>query len=284
MSVTSGDFRVYMRQLAGWVWKEQAAAHKFGLSLQEETITEILLLEMARTLSPLGLNVRMFSKTQEGGRIRKTTTKQPDGQKVEIEEVEIEAEGADWEWFVEGPDGCMASFRVQAKKLYKDTPKKDGRYGGFKPGGKQIDDLIKRATGSNPIYVLYNHPDVKDCSLFGPSRQPDFFGRDCWGCAVTTAQFMKHAISDKLSDIKPGSVAWHRFFSIGQPCRPAEAMKEISQKLDLEEQAPQEFIRATEPPNWVGILRDGTRDLTEYLSENRLQGVAHIYFSAKRSE
>lgn len=285
MTLTSGDFRVYMRQLAGWVWKEQSAAHRFGLSLQEETITEVLLLEMARKLSPLGLSVRMFSKAQEGGRVRKATVKAPDGTDKEVEEVIIEAEGADWEWFVEGPDGCMASFRVQAKKLYKDTPIKDGRYGGFKPGDRQIQDLIYRAAGSNPIYVLYNHPDVRNSSLFGPSRQPDFFGRDCWGCAVTTAQFMKHATSDKLDVIKPGTVPWHRFFSIGQPCRPRMAMKEIAEGFVLpEEEEPQAFIPATTRPEWVGMLSNGEIDLTDFLAERQLQGVAYIDFSNIRED
>lgn len=226
--ISSGDFRVYMRQLAAWVWSEQHAAHSFGLSLQEETITELLLLQMARSLSPLGLKVRMFTKQKEGGKTKVTKTIDATGKSTEVTETLIEAEGADWEWFVDGPYGCSASFRVQAKKLYHYTPTNPGRYGGFKPGGKQIDDLINRAHGSNPIYVLYNHPDVLNDSLFGPTRQPDFFGRSCWGCAVTTAQFMKSVKDDKLATIKPGSVPWHRFFSIGQPCRPPEAMKEIA--------------------------------------------------------
>jgi hypothetical protein len=285
MTLTSGDFRVYMRQLAGWVWKEQAAAHGFGLSLQEETITEVLLLEMARKLSPLGLNVRMFSKPQEGGRVRRTKVIEADGTETEVEEVIIEAEGADWEWFVEGPDGCMASFRVQAKKLYKDTPIKEGRYGGFKPGDRQIQDLIDRAVGSNPIYVLYNHPDVRNSSLFGPSRQPDFFGRDCWGCAVTTAQFMKHASSEKLALIKPGTVPWHRFFSIGSPCRPKMAMEEIAGKISLtDDEKPQSFIQATTRPDWVGMLSNGVSDLSGFLAERRLRGVAHIDFTNLRGE
>jgi hypothetical protein len=285
MTLTSGDFRVYMRQLAGWVWKEQSAAHRFRLSLQEETITEVLLLEMARKLSPLGLSVRMFSKAKEGGRIRKTKVTATDGTETEVEEVIIEAEGADWEWFVEGPDGCMASFRVQAKKLYKDTPIKDGRYGGFKPGDRQIQDLIDRAVGSNPIYVLYNHPDVRNSSLFGPSRQPDFFGRDCWGCAVTTAQFMKYATSQKLDAIKPGTVPWHRFFSIGQPCRPRLAMKEIAEGIDLpDEEEPQAFIPAMRRPDWVGMLSNDEIDLTDFLAERQLQGVAYIDFSNIRED
>lgn len=282
MTLTSGDFRVYMRQLAGSVWKEQTDAHRFGLSLQEETITEFLLLAMARRLSPLGLQVKMFSKAREGGRIKRSKVTEPDGTEKITEETVIEAEGADWEWFLEGPDGCRASFRVQAKKLWKDAPQKAGRYGGFKPGDKQITDLIDRARaiGSNPIYVLYNHPDVNNSSLFGPSRQPDFFGRDCWGCSVTTAQFMKYVGSEKLSDIKPGCVPWHRFFSIGQPCRPKLAMQEIAKRVQfLDGEEPQTFVEAKLRPQWVDLLSNGDFDLTDLLIERQLQGVAHIRFS-----
>jgi len=279
--VSAGDFRVYMRQLAGWVWNEQTAAHSFGLSLQEETITEILLLEMAKTLSPLGLSVRMFSKAQEGGRTKTIKIAQQDGSFVKSEVVEIEAEGADWEWLFIAPGGCMANFRVQAKKLYRDAPMTNGRYGGFKPADKQIDDLIHRANGvgANPIYVLYNHPDVIDASLFGPTRQPDFFGPSCWGCAVTTAQFMKHVSSNKLAEIKPGSVPWHRFFSIGAPCRPAAAMAQIANRLTLgAEDTPQEFVRAESRPRWTDLMENG-EEMMGYLRKQNLQGVALIDFS-----
>jgi hypothetical protein len=257
--VTSGDFRTYMRQLAGHVWNEQAAAHSYGLSLQEETLTEFLLLEMARTLSPLGLRVDMFNKRREGG-VKK------DG---------VIAEGADWEWYIDYGSNCGAMFRVQAKKLYR-SPNAIGQYGGFKPNDKQIDDLIHRAVGGNPIYVFYNHPDVLDHALFGSTRQPDFFGRSCWGCSVTTAKFMKHAPDNKLATIKKGSVPWHRFFGIGGPCRPAAAMKAISATFIREgDTLPQDFITSHTPPDWAGLIRE-RRDLTEYLTTRHLQGVAFI--------
>jgi hypothetical protein len=282
--IAPGDFRSYLRRLAGGVWSRQAMAHTYGLSLQEETITELLLLEMARTFSPLGLQVRMFSKQEEGGKTQTIQTLQPDGTTVKTTQTLIEAEGADWEWVVEGPFGCSALFRVQAKKLYRDVPMKKGRYGGFKPKGKQIDDLINRAAlvGANPIYVFYNHPDVLDNTLFGPTRYPDFFGRNCWGCAVTTAQFMKHAKDEKLATIKPGTVPWHRFFSVGNGCLTRKAMTTISAMVASEtKEEPQVFIPAEDRPDWVERLR-GETDLSGYLIERNLQGVAHIDASELR--
>lgn len=279
--VSAGDFRVYMRQLAGSVWNEQRAAHSYGLSLQEETITELLLLNMARTLSPLGLKVRMFSKQEEGGKTRKIETRGPSGETLTAIETIIEAEGADWEWFVEDTFGCSAVFRVQAKKLYH-SPQKAGYYGGFDPVGKQIDDLIARARGANPIYVLYNHGDVRDASLFGPTRQPEFFGRSSWGCAVTTAQFMKHVPDNKLATIKRGCLPWHRFFSIGRPCRPAIAMAQIGEQVGGEGEAElQAFIPAAGRPEWVGMIGEGS-DITGYLKDRHLHGVAFIGVSDLR--
>ena len=282
--IAPGDFRSYMRRLAGSIWSKQASAHRYGLSLQEETITEWLLLEMASTLSPLGLHVKMFNKQEEGGKSKTVKSIQPDGTEVETTETLIEAEGADWEWFIEGPFECSAIFRVQAKKLYRDVPKKKGRYGGVKPNGKQIKDLMVRAARirANPIYVLYNHPDVQDDTLFGPTRYPDFFGRNCWGCAVTTAQFMMHVRDDKLATIKPGSVPWHRFFSIGKGCLTIQAMASIGALVERDAgETPQEFIVAEMRPHWVELLNDET-DLSEYLIEHNLKGVAHIDARALR--
>ena len=84
MIVSSGDFRIHMRMLAGWVWKQQEDAFRFNLVLQEETITETLLLLLARELTPLGIQVRIFNRTEEGG-LRRSG------------HVIHEGHGADWE-------------------------------------------------------------------------------------------------------------------------------------------------------------------------------------------
>ena len=48
----------YLRDVAAWIWHEQGEARHHGLKLQEETITEILLLRLARECGPMGLNIR----------------------------------------------------------------------------------------------------------------------------------------------------------------------------------------------------------------------------------
>lgn len=257
MSLSSGDFRIYMRQLAGRVWRMQKDAFFFNLVLHEESITEMVLLNMARELTPLGFRVRLFNRFEEGGLHRS-------GQVVR------EGHGADWEWFYKSP-ACMVKFRVQAK-LLRYSPREAGRYNSFNPKHRQVQDLIAKARQANPIYVFYNHPGVGDAHLFKRSNQPDHFGRSCWGCSVATAAFMQSVPDNKLSTIIRGQVPWHRFFGIGRNCRSEKAMTTML--------GGQEFKRSDQPPEWFDLLQDSERSrdggLEELLTERGLTGVAYF--------
>ena len=57
--------RDYLRQRAAWVWNQQGHAFDHGLALQEETLTEMLLLRMARDHAKHGLTITMFTKAEE---------------------------------------------------------------------------------------------------------------------------------------------------------------------------------------------------------------------------
>lgn len=259
--MAAGDLRAYLRQLAGWVWDQQVEAFGFGMSKQEETLTENLLVEMAKTLQPHGLSVHMFSRPKEGGR-------QPKGK------ARIPGTGADWEWFYEGSP-CNARFRVQAKRLYH-SPHSPGEYGGFEPGGQQIQDLINGAKGMNPVYVFYNHPQVSDHAIFNPSGPPEHFGASCWGCGATTAEFMSSVPNAKLSTIIKGQVPWHRFFGISGTCLPSDAIKKANAAA-YEGSKPQKFIPAEGRPGWVVALLEGNETaLTTYIRQNRLAGLAYF--------
>ena len=247
--------------LAGWVWAQQMEAFRFNFALQEETITETLLLRMARVLTPLGFQVKLFNHTEEGGR-------KSNGQ------ITHQGHGADWEWFYESPE-CMVRFRIQAKRLNWD-PSKPGSYKVFTQGSTQIDNLIKmaRQVQANPLYVFYNHPEVSDSHYFKQSSQPDYYGRSCWGCSVATANFMKSVQNNKLSTIIYGQEPWHRLFGIGKICRSEYMMKRMK--------GDQKFIRATERPEWVDMLLDEQRGpnyrLHEELYERDLAGVAYFKY------
>ena len=246
MSVSAGDLRAYLRLLAGQIWHDQDDAFNHGLTLQEETLTETLLLKMAKDLSPLGLEILMFNKGQEG------------------------ENGADWEWFFDGPE-CSVGFRIQAKVL-KRSEGSPGKYAQLgKPAGqtqKLIDEAKKHKL--NPIYIFYNHQWVQDHQLFGPSVQPDWFGRSCWGCSVATAEFIKSNTDAKgnldknLATVIKGSRPWHRFFRLGKTCGTENAMKHMP--------GDQEFISETRIPEWAVMLRE-FRSVDEEVRRERLDGL-----------
>ena len=129
----SVPLRDYLRQRAAWVWNQQGHAFDHGLALQEETLTEMLLLRMARDHAKHGLTVTMFTKSEEA------------------------QNGADWEWIVRMP-GCELGLRVQAKRLYHRDKKAD--YGGLDPNSGQAGKLIARAGSRIPVYVFFNHDAV----------------------------------------------------------------------------------------------------------------------------
>lgn len=250
----------YLRDVASWVWHEQGAARHHGLKLQEETITETLLLRMARECQHLGLRVRMFNRIEEGG--RKKTTRI--------------GNGADWEWYVT-TDYCRVGFRVQAKVLSSELTKKGalsiGKYKGLLDDRKQTSALIKDAAASkcNPIYVFYNHSWVSDRAIFSSSRHAFPVVPGDWGCAVAKAAFVQSQTGNNLSTLIRGMLPWHKFFGIHKGC--------VSQRAMHEMEGNQEFIPETPPPAWLDQMSEGEEGLNQYLVENRLRGVAHLDFS-----
>lgn len=233
------DVRTYMRCLAGWVWEQQKDAAHFGLALQEETITEMLLLCMARQLTPLGFKVRIFSRKEESHH------------------------GADWEWFYKSPNR-QVSFRVQAKRLYR-SPRGLGSYIGFTPSGHQLKNLISKAGRANPIYVFYNHPVIKDARLFN--------WRSYWGCSVATAAFMDTVTDNKLSTIIDGQVPWHLYFGIGKTCLAEKRTETMRGGQEFK------WAEGYEPNWISPLLgNEGRSDehLDEILKENDLKGVAYF--------
>lgn len=240
MSLAAGDLRAYLRLIAGWIWHEQDDAFGFGLSLQEETLTEILLLKMARDLGPVGLDVQMFKKPEEG------------------------QNGADWEWYFEGPN-CSAGFRIQAKIL-KHNKASPGEYKQLGLPKGQTQNLIDEAKKHrfNPIYIFYNHPCVLDHDLFGPSVQPDWFGRSCWGCSVATAEFVRTVPNKKLATVIKGSRPWHQFFRLGKTCGTAIAVQQMPGE--------QEFQEDPQRPEWADALRE-LRDADQGLRDERMEGL-----------
>ncbi|WP_059040632.1 DUF6615 family protein [Paenibacillus rubinfantis] len=143
-----------------WCWGTIEKSFARGIDVQEETLTELILLELVT--HPHNL-IRQYTKLQEGS-----------------------LTGADWEWFVYTPCRRWVKFRVQAKKIkegYVYKPNHDIRRS--RTGLRQIDLLMRRARSNKalPIYVFYNNYDNRitghpcgcasiDNSLFGWTFTP----------------------------------------------------------------------------------------------------------------
>lgn len=59
------SLRDEMRKQAGWVWHEKVRADAHGLFLNEETITEILLLRLSKAAQHGQFSVKVFNKAEE---------------------------------------------------------------------------------------------------------------------------------------------------------------------------------------------------------------------------
>lgn len=242
------SLRDYLRQRAAWVWNEQGHAFDTGLALQEETLTEMLLLRMARDHGKHGLTVTMFNKAEEA------------------------KNGADWEWIVK-TGGCELGLRVQAKRLYHKAKAVD--YGGLGPTSKQAAKLISRAGTSIPIYVFFNHDHGQNSSLLTGGTESPYRGRSYWGCSVASAKKVMTAKSNKLSTLKPIMKPWHRLISHTGRCGAFSAMGIPRQEITAS--MPEDRREVTER------IRD--RNFMEnYLQEEELAGVAILDFSDFRGQ
>jgi len=122
---------------------------QYGLVQSEETVSESILLDLARDVSDL--RIATLTKRREAH------------------------VGADWEWWIEGSHGWFAML-VQAKKL------RGNEYDiGYRPSAtsanpspaRQIDKLIDSASalGVIPVYALYNRR---------PATSESLYDRSCW--------------------------------------------------------------------------------------------------------
>lgn len=150
-------------------------AFSVPIGLNEETITEMLLLNLAREFAGRGIEVRSFTKYEEGTSYRSGAPT-----------------AADWEWRFEGPSGRGKTVRIQAKRLYM----RDGNYGGLDGTGQQRKTLVSSSGAAIPLYVLYNGPSpllvtggrVAAFPFLNP-RGPrycywPYYDLELWGCAV----------------------------------------------------------------------------------------------------
>jgi len=171
--------QIVFQSLAEIIWDSTRDAKSASLQWGEETITELLLLELFRKL-PHQVKSRPFNKREEA----KT--------------------GADWLWVLTNPDMSRSvSFLVQAKVLEKTEIKYASLY---KETGKhpnkrlQLDVLIDcgQKIGAHPIYAFYNHVSLESripriCHTYS-KREPV----ESWGISISNA----HSVDQQKVDNK----------------------------------------------------------------------------------
>lgn len=174
--------------LAKKVWHDRDDGVRCGLDPSEETITEVLLLELARR-HPSDVVVRKFTRHEEGKQY-----------------------GADWEWWFVG-GGLAWGTRVQAKKL-------DGRLRNYRgidyPYGRKRRQITRFLSASQsdrlyPLYCFYNLPDQR---LLGAGAGCPLAGSDAslLGCTIADGRRISRQRQKRLwevTDIAPLLMPWH---------------------------------------------------------------------------
>ncbi len=282
------------RQEAHQVWRDMSEAEGFNLPRNEETTTEELLLSLARRHMGRGLEIKAYTKKEEG------------------------RNGADWAfWFTSGSWNGIGA-RIQAKRLFAD----DGAYSSLFHQSKtqkkaseasgsltpnQCETLLNHRDGLVPLYVFYNSDQLKLTSSFSFRKQLAwmnlrgllFFSPD-WGISAASALAVKNANWGK--DNSPGQfpmIPWH--YLVCGCCwddRPADpslpflvghGLRQLygSSIGDGDDDPGFSFEPTDNVPKWVWLLREGSDTegrLDEEMDRLNLKGIAIIEETEARDE
>ncbi|UWR15598.1 DUF6615 family protein [Sulfitobacter sp. M368] len=280
------------RQEAHQVWHDMSEAEGFNLPRNEETTTEELLLSLARKHKGRGLEIKAYTKKEEG------------------------KNGADWAfWFANGAWNGIGA-RIQAKRLFAD----DGAYSSLyhqskkqkeasKASGKltpnQCETLLNYKDGLVPMYLFYNSDQLELNSALSFHTHLawwklcgfPYFSTD-WGISAASALAIKHANWGK--DNSPGQfpmIPWHCIVCgccwddrPADPSLPSLVGHGLRQLYgyslgdgDDDRAALSDLEFSFEPtdnvPKWVGLLREGSDSegrLDEEMDRLNLRGIAVI--------
>lgn len=160
-------------------WHRLQQSWSYGIRLGEETLTDLLLLELAR-YAPWGIQLSQTTKSQEAHR------------------------GTDLEILVSTKRGGFVGFAIQAKKLYPTKYTDDGgiyKNLNSKVGNTEIRqiDVLERYSqrvGAIPFYLLYNFVDA-----YGLARRSwhccEKFQIEQLGCTLVPSWRARQAINER---------------------------------------------------------------------------------------
>jgi len=149
-----------------WIQKNLTKSYRLGIPLHEETITQIMLLNLAKIGQ---LKIKAYSKAEEN------------------------LNGADWSfWICENNSHEKGvELRMQAKRLYP-----SGRYEALNINGNQRNILIDISRNENtiPIYIFYN-----DESIEKYISEIEYCSQSCelketWGCTYLPVNKITSAV------------------------------------------------------------------------------------------
>ena len=260
---SNDEIRDTLAYLAHWTWDQMNQAHKLGLSFNEETITESLLLKLAQKFSSRGLDIKSFSKDKEG---KKYLGGGPTG--------------ADWEFWISDNKSNGLKLRVQAKRLFL----KSGKYESLHPSSTQHTHLQSNAKKhiASPLYVFYNGRSHNTPSLIHGIYCchypfPFFWQSGVWGCSFAHAEHLTGVRNQPKPEDIPTMLPWHCLLC---PCRSGGNMslpKTIKNSID--HFADESGVELTPtPPDWVGELQkySGSESASTENKPRLPKGVSHV--------
>jgi hypothetical protein len=189
-----------LRELSAWSWGKLEKADRLGIAYNEETITENLLLELALRHSGRDLDIRAYTKIEEGKGTKATGGKPT---------------GADWAFWFSDSNNKGIELRIQAKRLFG-----PGTYDSLDGTGKQIKDLKNNSGNAIPLYVFYNGQctDMLKHMCASLCCFPTFLRDTDWGCtyAPLSAIPKKKPRPSEITHMRP----WHTLVC-DCPCLPS---------------------------------------------------------------
>jgi hypothetical protein len=266
---------------ASRVWRDMNDADHLGIARQEETITEELLLSLARKHHGRGLNIKSFTRTEES------------------------ANGADWAFWISGSGRKGIELRLQAKRLYRKSRRYESLFhqsdkqkklaaatGGDTPN--QCETLIENRGTAIPLYVFYNSDALPigkghiAHAMYSPISVPVY--QETWGISAASAFTVRAADWGKTNS--PGdlcSIPWHFLFcNCVWPDRPTETtlpalvgngLRNLFRGTGLIDTETINFEPHESQPTWVDLLKEGhfmQEKLLELMRELNLKGIAEI--------
>jgi hypothetical protein len=154
------------------LWDNIALSEQLKTKYGEETISNILLLELAKLRN---YNVRIIQTPKDKEKVK----------------------GTDWEWFIGSQAYGWTRFAVQAKK---GDPKNNGYYnclGHIVDSERQIDILKRFAKANNaiPLYTFYNHVKNANEADHWHCKQP--YSQKLLGWTITSIENVESALATR---------------------------------------------------------------------------------------